>query len=109
MGTTLEGGGLAERADQTPTLSDLRDSGSVEQDADIVAFINRPIVTKPDLPAEFAHYGLLRIAKNRQGRLGDVHLLYDGAHTRFGSWAGNPPNLQDATQTKATLGHRRDF
>ncbi len=86
--------GVADRADQTPMLSDLRDSGGIEQDADVVAFINRPIVTKPDLPADFKPYALLRIAKNRQGRQGDVHLHYEGELTKFSAWGGEPPSLK---------------
>lgn len=89
--------GVADRSDQTPMLSDLRDSGAIEQDADVVAFINRPIVTKPDLPDDFRNYGLLRVAKNRQGRQGDVHLHYQGDQTRFALWGGPPPSLRTAT------------
>ena len=85
--------GVADRADQTPGLSDLRDSGSIEQDADVVAFINRPIAAKPDLPDDFKNYALLRVAKNRQGRLGDVHLHYAGEQTRFSGWAGDVPSI----------------
>jgi len=95
--------GVAERADQMPMLSDLRDSGSIEQDADIVAFISRPIVSKPDLPADFLRYGLLRVAKNRQGRLGDVHLHYQGDQTRFSSWEGPAPSRQPATKRRGDL------
>lgn len=83
--------GVADRADQTPGLADLRDSGAIEQDADVVAFINRPIVTKPDLGERFTNYGLLRVAKNRQGRLGDVNLFYFPEQTRFASWEGSAP------------------
>lgn len=89
--------GVADRADQTPALSDLRDSGGIEQDADVVCFINRPIVAKPDLPADFKHYALLRIAKNRQGQQGDVHLHYQGELTKFAAWGGEPPSLKLAT------------
>jgi replicative DNA helicase len=88
---------VADRADQTPALSDLRDSGGIEQDADVVAFINRPIVAKPDLPADFKHYALLRVAKNRQGQQGDVHLHYQGELTKFAAWGGEPPSLKLAT------------
>lgn len=74
-----------------PTLRDLRDSGSIEQDADIVAFIHRPIQENPDLGAQFANYALLRVAKNRQGSTGDVNLFYRGEITGFEAWHGDAP------------------
>jgi len=83
--------GAAERAGQVPGLHDLRDSGAIEQDADVVAFIHRPIAANPDLPAEFNNYAQLRIAKNRQGRTGDVELFYRGDITKFHAWSGDTP------------------
>jgi replicative DNA helicase len=76
-----------------PTLRDLRDSGSIEQDADIVAFIHRPIQENPDLGERFKNYALLRVAKNRQGPTGDVHLFYRGEITGFEGWAGPAPTV----------------
>ena len=86
--------GVAERADQTPQLSDLRDSGSIEQDADIVGFIHRPIQAKPDIGEQFKNYALLRIAKNRQGKTGDVNLFYHGDTTNFSSYSGQAPQVK---------------
>jgi len=86
--------GAAERAGQLPGLQDLRDSGAIEQDADVVAFIHRPIAANPDAGEKFQNYGLLRVAKNRQGRCGDVHLHYFGEQTRFSSWAGEVPSVK---------------
>lgn len=88
--------GVAERADQTPMLSDLRDSGSLEQDADVVALLHRPQTAKPDLGDDFSAYALLRIAKNRQGATGDVHLEYDGPRTTFAPWQGPVPTRRIA-------------
>lgn len=86
--------GAAERANQVPGLHDLRDSGAIEQDGDVIAFIHRPIASNPEAGAQFEHYGLLRIGKNRQGKTGDVHLFYDGAKTVFKAWSGEPPKAQ---------------
>lgn len=83
--------GGAERAGQIPALHDLRDSGAIEQDADVVAFIHRPIQSNPELGQQFEPYALLRVAKNRQGRTGDVHLCYSGQFTLFESWGGPIP------------------
>lgn len=93
--------GVTERANAVPGLQDLRDSGAIEQDADVVAFIHRPIASNPDLSSDFKNYGLLRVAKNRQGRIGDVHLFYEGEQTRFSSWEGLPPSQGVTKQTTA--------
>lgn len=61
-----------------PTLSDLRESGQIEQDADVVILLEREL--EPDgLPGNNLH---LHIAKQRQGRLGRVTLNFEGAYTR---------------------------
>lgn len=76
---------------EMPGLADLKDSGAIEQDADVVAFIHRPIQADPDLSAEWKYYAKLRVAKNRQGRTGDIDLCYIGNETRFASWSGERP------------------
>lgn len=86
--------GGAETATQVPGLTSLRDSGGIEQDADVVAFVHRPYMADPAIGDDFKHYGLLRVAKNRQGRCGDVHLYYEGEQTKFGSWSGAVPSKQ---------------
>jgi len=82
---------VEERADQMPGLSDLRDSGAIEQDADIVMFVHRPIQARPDIGQELEHYAKLTVAKNRNGRCGVVSLFYQGDQTRFGAWSGDAP------------------
>lgn len=82
----------AAEGNECPGLHNLRDSGAIEQDADIVVFIHRPIMAKPDLGDKWKDYALFRTAKNRQGRTGDVHLFYVGEQTRFGSWSGEIPS-----------------
>lgn len=84
-----------ERADAMPQMSDLRDSGEIEQDADVILFIKRPIMANPDLGAEWKYYAKLSIAKNRQGRCGVINLSWNGEQTTFGSWAGEPPRKAD--------------
>ena len=80
-----------ERPDQMPMMSDLRDSGAIEQDADVIVFIKRPIMANPDLGAEWNHYAKLSVAKNRQGRCGYLNLSYIGEQTKFSGWAGEVP------------------
>lgn len=80
-----------ERPDQMPQMSDLRDSGEIEQDADVIIFIKRPIMANPEMGIEWKHYAKVSIAKNRQGRCGFLDLSYLGEQTRFGSWSGPAP------------------
>lgn len=94
---------VEQRVDQTPVLSDLRDSGAIEQDADIVMLLHRPIVNKPDLGAEWSDYAKLRIAKVRQGRTGDLHLRFVGEQTRFEDWSGSAPSRGAASSRGGEL------
>jgi replicative DNA helicase len=72
-----------KRADvEKPDLTDLRDSGSIEQDADIVAFILRKELLHPDKP-EFKNQGELQIKKHRNGPTGVVKLYYFKEYTSF--------------------------
>lgn len=89
---------VEERVDATPALSDLRDSGAIEQDADVVMFVHRPIQVKPDLGEEWRHYAKLSVAKNRQGRCGVVSLFYQGDQTRFDGWGGDAPLAASASK-----------
>jgi replicative DNA helicase len=68
--------------DHTPQLSDLRDSGSIEQDADIVMFIYREEVYKRDRE-DLKGLAEVIIAKQRNGPIGKVPLRFLGAYTRF--------------------------
>ena len=77
--------------DQMPTLNHLRDCGAIEQDADVVLLLKRPIVGKPELKGDWESYAKLSIAKSRQGATGLIHLHYHGSQTRFDGWAGEPP------------------
>jgi replicative DNA helicase len=65
-----------------PQLSDLRDSGGVEQDADVVSFIFREEMYKPDQP-EFRGLAELIVAKQRNGPVGKVNLVFLHALTKF--------------------------
>src|SRR5580692_2425120 len=68
--------------DHKPQLSDLRDSGSIEQDADLVAFIYREEVYKKDRE-DVKGLAELVIAKQRNGPIGTVPLRFLGQYTRF--------------------------
>jgi replicative DNA helicase len=71
------------RAARAPTLADLRDSGSIEQDADAVYTLHRPGYYDPRLPEDQQREVQLTVAKQRDGRTGVVHLDWVGEFARF--------------------------
>jgi replicative DNA helicase len=66
-----------------PRLSDLRDSGSIEQDADIVMFIHREDKANKDKVAERPNIAEIMVEKHRNGPTGMVELYFDEKHTSF--------------------------
>ncbi len=66
-----------------PRLSDLRDSGSIEQDADVVMFIHREDKMNKDKEAERPNIAEILVEKHRNGAVGSAELYFDGKHVRF--------------------------
>lgn len=71
----------AQRADKRPILSDLRDSGSIEQDADVVMFLHREEYYDADTPDK--NMAEVIVQKQRNGPLGTIKLAWLGQYTRF--------------------------
>jgi replicative DNA helicase len=82
---------LENRTDKRPKLPDLRESGSIEQDADIIMFIYRDEVYYED--SEKKGIAEIIIAKHRNGPIGMVELVFTGKYTKFSSMSKiNPPS-----------------
>ena len=77
-----------EKEDRAPRLSDLRDSGSIEQDADIVMFLSRPMGA--DTEAKNQNVCEVLVEKNRHGSTGKITLQWDGSHTSFKALSYEP-------------------
>jgi len=75
--------GVEMRKDKRPQLADLRESGGLEQAADVVAFIFRPAYYKEDPEPEEMNLAEVIVRKNRQGPLGSAMLRFDSPFAKF--------------------------
>ena len=76
---------VEHRTDKRPVLADLRDSGSIEQDSDIVIFIYRDEVYNIDSPQK--GIAEIHVAKHRNGPIGQIDLAFLGHYTKFANLA----------------------
>ena len=75
---------VEQRQDKRPVMSDLRESGAIEQDADLIVFIYREEVYQPETPRK--GIANISIAKQRNGPIGDFPLTFVGRFTKFENW-----------------------
>jgi len=84
---------VEQRSDKRPVLSDLRESGSLEQDADIVMFIYRPDQYEKDSVKQ--NVAEIIVAKHRNGPVGSVELIFRGALAKFENAATKHVNFNE--------------
>lgn len=88
---------VEERTDKRPMMSDLRESGSIEQDADMILMVYREEYYKPETPWKgLAEIGLV---KNRMGRTDTVRLVFEGEYSRFRN--ADPSAIESAARMAA--------
>ncbi|RPI86450.1 MAG: replicative DNA helicase [Chloroflexi bacterium] len=84
---------IEQRTDKEPQLSDLRESGSIEQDADVVMFIHRPEMYEKDATKQ--NIAQIKVSKHRNGPVGTIELVFRSNLAKFENAATRQVDLRD--------------
>ncbi len=90
---------------EKPKLSDLRDSGAIEQDADVVFLLRRPSRNAADPEAADTKLAIIDVAKNRNGETGEVRVNFEGEYTRFSDRPIESSNDSNFTSSEPEPAH----
>jgi replicative DNA helicase len=91
------------RTDAMPQLADIRDTSSVEDDSDIVVFGHREFKNNQGLADEWKYFGELYVAKQRDGELGRLPVMFVGENVRWLNWPKDVPTPKSKTIVKKEL------
>ena len=100
---------VEDRTDKRPMMSDLRDSGAIEEDADVVAMVYRDEYYRPD--SNFRGLAEILIRKNRMGECGDIRMVFQPEYSRFGDAdrSAIAEAMQQEAQNRPRRGKERGF
>ena len=90
---------VEQRSDKKPILSDLRDSGAIEQDADVVCLLRRPYKLAKDEERHDETLAIVEVAKNRNGPTGEIRLNFEDSFIRFEDRASVTEHQVSAAET----------
>lgn len=100
---------VEDRTDKRPMMSDLRESGAIEEDADVVAMVYRDDYYRPD--SNFRGLAEILIRKNRMGECGDIRMVFQPEFSRFGDAdrGAIAQAMQQEAESRPRRGKERGF
>lgn len=100
---------VEDRGDKRPMMSDLRESGAIEEDADVIAMLYRDEYYRSD--SAFRGFAEVLIRKNRMGSCGDIRMVFQPEYSRFGDAdrSAVAMAMQQETQNRPKRGKERGF
>ena len=100
---------VEDRTDKRPMMADLRESGAIEEDADVVAMVYRDEYYRPD--SNFRGLAEILIRKNRMGECGDIRMVFQPEYSRFGDAdrGAIAQAMQQEAQSRPRRGKERGF